>query len=536
MNMKSTTRNSNRIVSFEELRGLRGVCYVRDSTLDQRDGFGPDIQRRNEERFSETYGIVLNTHYYTEFISGRSASKRREFQQVLEDARLDRFDVLLVDHTSRFGRNQAECIQYKEELKELGKTVIFVSQGIISGSDRDFLSERINETLDEQYSRNLSRYVSAGLAQKAEHGYHVGPAPLGYKSELTSGKHEHKVPDPATLPVLITALRDYASGNFSQREVADHLNSLSYRTRSGKLFTGHSIKDVLSNRFYQGKVIYHEGLSDEEIIDGCHEVSQEIRELWLECQQIKGSRLNFDRGQPRGPARHFPFSKVLRCERCHQPYYGETICRCGKTGLRLVHERQNTGRSCDTWPRSQSVEALSNQFRDRVLKYMELPDNWKSMIMEATMNDDGYQADTKEIPRIQQALENLRKQHLWGDLTDKAYRQERVTLERQMKLVSPPTLSRHIPNIERSAEILKNMPILWSHAGVNDEQRESFLREIFTQITIDGKRITSIEPKSNYAPLFATMVLNPKSGYSVTESPPSPPTPPILAFHFGTPI
>ena len=31
------------------------------------------------------------------------------------------------------------------------------------------------------------------------------------------------------------------------------------------------------------------------------------------------------------------------------------------------------------------------------------------MIMEATMNDDGYQADTKEIPRIQQALENLRK-------------------------------------------------------------------------------------------------------------------------------
>ena len=111
MNMKSAVRNSNRIVSFEELRGLRGVCYVRDSTLDQRDGFGPDIQRRNEERFSQTYGIILNSHWYTEFISGRSASKRHEFQQVLEDARLDRFDVLLVDHTSRFGRNQAECIQ-----------------------------------------------------------------------------------------------------------------------------------------------------------------------------------------------------------------------------------------------------------------------------------------------------------------------------------------------------------------------------------------------------------------------------------------
>jgi len=34
---------------------------------------------------------------------------------------MDLFDVLLVDHTSRFGRNQAECIRYKEELRNLKK-------------------------------------------------------------------------------------------------------------------------------------------------------------------------------------------------------------------------------------------------------------------------------------------------------------------------------------------------------------------------------------------------------------------------------
>jgi site-specific DNA recombinase len=516
-------KNSKRIVSFEELRGLRGVCYVRDSTLDQRDGFGPDIQRRNEERFAETYGIVLNTHYYTEFISGRIASKRHEFQKVLEDARLDKFDVLLVDHTSRFGRNQAECIQYKEELQQLGKIVIFVSQGIISGSDRDFLSERINETLDEQYSRNLSRYVSAGLAEKAEHGYHIGPTPLGYKSELNPGKHEIKVPDPARMPVLLTTLRDYASDKFSQREVANHLNSLGYRTRNGNLFTGSAVKDVLSNRFYEGKVIYHEGQPDEAIIDGCHVVSQEVRELWLKCQPIKERRLMFTRGQPRGPARHFPFSKVLKCQRCHQPYYGETICRSGKTSFRLTHERHNAGRDCNTWPRSQSLEALSDQFQERVLSYMELPDTWKSMILDATREDDSYQVDTKEIPRIQQALENLRKQHLWGDLTDKEYRQERVALERQKKLVEPPPPVHHMPNLERSAEILKSMRILWSHSGVNDQQREDFIQEAFKEITIDGKQITAIEPRSNYAPLFAAVVLNPKYGYRGAKSPPSPP-------------
>ena len=164
-------RNTNRITSFDDLKGLRAECYVRDSTLDQRDGFGPDIQHRNEERFAENYGLILGHRWYTEFVSGRSAKNRHEFQQVIEDARSDLFDVLLVDHTSRFGRNQAECIRYKEELQNLSKTVVFVSQGIISGSDRDFLSERINETLDEQYSRNLSRYVSSGLAPRPRVAY-----------------------------------------------------------------------------------------------------------------------------------------------------------------------------------------------------------------------------------------------------------------------------------------------------------------------------------------------------------------------------
>ena len=95
------------IKSFEDLRGLRAVGYVRDSTLDQREGYGPDIQKHNEERFADSYGLVLNDRWYTEFVSGRSVQKR----QLLQDAKLDLFDVLLVDHTSRFGRNQSECIR-----------------------------------------------------------------------------------------------------------------------------------------------------------------------------------------------------------------------------------------------------------------------------------------------------------------------------------------------------------------------------------------------------------------------------------------
>ena len=43
----------DRELTFEDLRGLRAEGYIRDSTLDQKDGFGPAIQKGNEERFAE---------------------------------------------------------------------------------------------------------------------------------------------------------------------------------------------------------------------------------------------------------------------------------------------------------------------------------------------------------------------------------------------------------------------------------------------------------------------------------------------------
>jgi site-specific DNA recombinase len=322
------------------------------------------------------------------------------------------------------------------------------------------------------------------------------------------------------MPILIALLKDYASGKYSLREVADHLNSLGYRTRNGSLFTGYAIKDVLHNRFYEGKVIFHKGLSDEQIVEGSHEVSPEIRELWKRCQDIKDERSIGTRGQPCNLERHYPFSRILRCQHCHQPYYGEAIKLPKRVDLRLVHERHTSGRNCDTWPRSQSIEEISQQFQGRVLRYLILPDSWETAIL-AAMRQEEEPVDKTQIQRIERAVENLRKQHLWGDLSDEEYRQERIALERQIKLVSPSSQPKQLPNLERASELIKNMPALWSHPGVTDEQRESLIKELFVQIEIDGDKITSIEPKSNYAPLFATIAQ--QYGYCGGESPPSPP-------------
>ncbi len=511
--MTTLIRNRNRQITYEDLRGLRARGYIRDSTPDQRNGFGPDIQRHNEERFAQSYGLILDSRWYTEFVSGRSVKKRYEFQSFIQDARLDQFDVLLVDHTSRFGRNQSDCRKYKDELQSLGKIVVFVSQGIISGSDRDFLSERINETLDEQYSRNLSRYIAEGLSEKAGDGLANGKPPLGYKSEKGDrGKPERKVPDfdgiggdpkKGGMEALLVLLREYSSGRYSFESLGEHLTASGYRTRLGGPFTKGSVETVIRNRFYEGKVVFHPGKTDEKTLDGTHEVSDEVKELWLRCQQVRRQRANQTEGRPRLRDRAYLFSKVALCDQCGRHYGGQPSQRnSGRVIRRLCHSRP----FCELRPHSVRVENLAAQFQEGVLPYISLDSAWKSTVLATLQRGKETSVDGKFRTKIQQALKNLRKQHLWGDIDDEEYRQEKRELERQVNAIPSPIIPADFVNLDRAAELLSDLPSLWTHRGVSDEQRESLIKEVFQEMRLRGNFLVAIKPKPEYQPLFAYIV------------------------------
>jgi len=443
------------IKSFDDLRGLRAVGYIRDSTLDQQDGYGPDIQKHNEERFAESYGLVLSDSFYTEFVSGRSMEKRHELRQLIEDAKWDLFDIVLADHTSRFGRNQAECIRNKEELQRLGKTVIFVSQGIISGSDRDFLSERINETLDEAYSRGLSRWVRAGLAEKAAQGHGIGRPPLGYRNEKSpSGRGAHHVVDPQSQPVLLAVLKGYDSGKHSFRTLAQGLNSQGYRTSDGRPSTESSISTILNNRFYQGVVVYHRGQSDEEVIPGVHEVSDEIKELWERCQNIR--RFKNAPGRSTPPSRQqriYPLSGVLTCDGCGMPFHGIGLTKNGSVSLRMAHSWHR----CDVRRQSVSAPHVEQEFSERVLGCITLDDGWRSAVLQAMSNESPEPDHSLDIRRIDAALANLRKQHVWEVLDDEEFKAEYRVLQRQRRTLEPKASERLTPNLDRAAELLRDL-------------------------------------------------------------------------------
>ena len=352
------------------------------------------------------------------------------------------------------------------------------------------------------------------------------PSPLGFGSELTPGAPEHKVPDPATMPILLMALGEYATGEYSYSQVADDLNAQGYRTQNGRLFTGYNLRDILGNRFYEGKVVYHQGLPDEQIIDGSHKVPEDVRQLWLRCQVIKKERTNRPTGHPRRESHDYPFSHVLKCHQCGNSYHGEAVYYKDRTKLRLIHERHSQGKQCNTLPKSRSVESLNKEFGERVLAYVNLDEGWKTRIIAALMSNGGIsedKPDQKQAERFRKVLENFRKQHLWGDISDVDYKRERADLERQIKALTLDTTPVEMPNLERAAQLLNEMPVLWQHPGVTNKQRESLVQEVFNKISLDGEALVAVEPKPAYAPLFADILMHAALGYPEFDSPPSPP-------------
>ena len=151
---------------------------------------------------------------------------------------------------------------------------------------------------------------------------------------------------------------------------------------------------------------------------------------------------------------------------------------------------------------------------------MRLNDAWKIRVMESLHQEeaDGHREGQVEVQKILPALENLRKQHLWGDLNDQEYRAERTALERRLKLVEGLVRPREVPNLDRAAALLDDLRELWSHPGVTDEQRESLIKEVSRRISIDGKTLIAIEPNPAYQPLFAAVLTAPGFGYCTPES------------------
>lgn len=226
------------------------AAYIRVSTEDQVE-FSPDSQLKRIQEYAQQHDIQIPKEYIfiDEGISGRTASKRPAFQQMISLAKSTRpFQKILVWKFSRFARNRQDSIFYKSMLrKDCGIEVISITEPL-TPDPTSILIEALLEAMDEYYSINLAQEVRRGMQERFSRGRPISVPPFGYRMEEDGFEV-----NPLEAPWVLRIFEDYANGK-QPLDIANELNGAGVRTIRGNAFEARSIVYILHNPVYVGKL------------------------------------------------------------------------------------------------------------------------------------------------------------------------------------------------------------------------------------------------------------------------------------------
>jgi len=164
----------------------RGAFYARYSNPRQRRASIEDQFRNCQEAADEKRWLVLpEYHRADEAKTGVTLEGRKGIQELLALANQKPrpFDIILIDDTSRLGRNVGDVCKLVDKFDYAGVKLYFVTDELLSGNESFREAFIAKASADEQFSRKLGKRVRRGRIGRFEAGYNPGGIAFGYRNE-----------------------------------------------------------------------------------------------------------------------------------------------------------------------------------------------------------------------------------------------------------------------------------------------------------------------------------------------------------------
>ena len=307
-----------------QLTPKRAVSYIRVSTREQaqrggsEEGFSLPAQREANKRKAQSMGALVVKEFADRGESARSAN-RPELQKMLAYLKEDGgIDYVIVHKLDRLARNRADDVEINRAFEEAGVRLVSTSENI-DQTPGGVLLHGIMSSIAEFYSRNLANEVIKGMGEKARNGGTLGKAPLGYVNVRGRDEHGREVRtvalDEERAPLVRLAFTEYATGNWTARGLAEHLNTLGLSIpptsrRCAKPITATRLHKILRHPYYKGTISF-QGVE----YAGAHEPLVD-EETWSQVQAMLDSHRYGER------------------QRIHNHFLKSTVV-CGQCGARL---------------------------------------------------------------------------------------------------------------------------------------------------------------------------------------------------------
>lgn len=405
-------------IPFNVLSSEAFIMYLRKSRQDDPNETVEEVLAKHEKDLQELAerelgGRIPESCILREIVSAETIDGRPEMQKVLSLIENPAVQMVLVVNPSRLSRGDLEDCGRIVNAFRYSNTKVMTTQmtyDLQNKMHRKFFEQELMRGND--YLEFTKEILLAGRIRSVKSGNYIGNiAPFGYDKTIIDDGPSLKPNDDADAVRL--AFDMYVNQGKSYLEIARHLDDIGVKPMKGEIWEKSSIRAMLKNVHYVGKVKFGEHKTEKVYADGKLVTQRNMPADPDEVVIAKGKHLPlvtqeiFDKAQeimnnnPRSkwdaPLKNV-LSGLLFCSKC-----GKAIAQHPYKNARdRYHCRNRNGCGSKSAPVDEVLDAVIFALENEQLPELEVK----------LKNDDGksYMIQQKQIKKMRDELEEMMKQ------------------------------------------------------------------------------------------------------------------------------
>lgn len=323
------------------------AMYLRKSRADlELEAMGEEEtlarHKRMLENLAAKHGISMDQiTVYHEMVSGDSIDERPEMQRLLSDVYSREYKGVLVVEVERLARgNTRDQGEVADAFQYSNTHIITPSKVYDPNNEFDQEYFEFGLFMSRREYKTIKRRLESGKKSSVEEGNYILPNRIfGYNIERRSKKDRLLVPNPAEVPIVHQIFDWYTEEGRATSWIAKQLTLMGVPTTKNKPeWSRHTVRDMLTNLHYLGKVTWNEQRTVKElnpetgklvkksIKTGAMKVYEGKHDAIISVEQFEKAK-EVLRSRSRAPVKLStdivnPFAGILKCKACgkHMEY------------------------------------------------------------------------------------------------------------------------------------------------------------------------------------------------------------------------
>ena len=424
--------------------------YLRKSRKDvmMANSADEEVLKRHELTLlalANSMNIEVNK-IYREVGSGETISSRAVMQELLLDIEAGIWQGVFVMEVERLARGDTIDQGIVAQTFKYSATKIITPLKTYNPSDEyDEEYFEFGLFMSRREYKKINQRLDRGRIASVNEGKYIGNiTPYGYSKIKLKGEKGFKlIENTEESEVLKLIFHLYAHENLSQYEVANRLNNLGYKPRHAEKWGYVTIKDMLMNPVYIGKIKWKARKQVKKTVNGVIEISRPRNKTdVIITDGLHKALIDLETWQIVQERKKLNEPKVPINREIQNPFAGLIICgKCGSIMQRRPYKEKDkeTTLIC----RNKECDNISSKFYIVEEKILQGLKNW---LQEYTVE---YTQETKNIDYI-----SISQKHI--DRLNKDLAKEQKKLDKICECFEDGTYTREV-YLQRSKVILEKM-------------------------------------------------------------------------------